>query len=79
MTKKTNEEKNLKYNSNNLTKRELEVLHLILKEFTNQEIAKALFLSPRTIDTHRRNLLQKTDSRNTVGLVKYAFRNRIIK
>ncbi len=61
-----------------LTKREIEILKLILKELTNFEIAEKLFVSPRTVDTHRRNLLKKTMSRNTVGLVKFAFRNGII-
>jgi len=78
MVKNINKQKDTKRNSNNLTKREIEILHLIMKEFTNHEIAKELFLSPRTVDTHRRNLLQKTGSRNTVGLVKFAFRNHLI-
>ncbi len=61
-----------------ITERELEVLQLIVKEFTNQEIAKKLYISPRTVDAHRRNLLQKTGARNTAGLVKYAFRHNLI-
>ena len=61
-----------------LTKREIEILLLILEELTNYEIAKKLFVSPRTIDTHRRNLLQKTKAKNTVGLVKFAFKNNLI-
>jgi len=61
-----------------LTKREIQVLELILEELTNYEIAKKLFVSPRTIDTHRRNLLQKTNSRNTVGLVKFAFKTKLL-
>ena len=63
---------------NHLTKREIEVLKLILKELTNYEIAEKLFVSPRTIDTHRRNLLQKTNSRNTVGLVKFALKHELM-
>jgi DNA-binding NarL/FixJ family response regulator len=55
-----------------ITEREIEVLELIVKEFTNQEIADKLFISPRTVDAHRRNLLQKTGARNTAGLVRYA-------
>ncbi len=55
-----------------LTKREREILKLIAEEYTNFEIADLLCLSPRTIDTHRRNLLQKLDAKNTAGLVKYA-------
>lgn len=61
-----------------ITDRELEILELIIKEYTNQEIAEKLFISSRTVDAHRRNLLQKTGSRNTAGLVKYAFQHNII-
>ena len=61
-----------------ITERELEVLQLIVKEHTNQEIAEKLYISPRTVDAHRRNLLQKTGARNTAGLVKYAFQNGLI-
>lgn len=57
-----------------LTEREKEVLKLIAEEYTNQEIANKLFLSPRTIDTHRRNLLQKLRVKNTAGLVKFAIK-----
>ena len=57
-----------------LTEREKEVLRLIAEEYTNQEIADKLFLSPRTIDTHRRNLLQKLNVKNTAGLVKFAIK-----
>lgn len=61
-----------------ITDRELEILELIVQEHTNQEIAKKLYISSRTVDAHRRNLLQKTGARNTAGLVKYAFQNNII-
>ncbi|MEX0823462.1 MAG: response regulator transcription factor [Balneolaceae bacterium] len=61
-----------------ITDRELEILELIVKEFTNQEIADKLYISSRTVDAHRRNLLQKTGARNTAGLVKYAFQHNII-
>jgi len=57
-----------------ITEREREVLELIVKEFTNQEIADKLFISIRTVDAHRRNLLQKTGAKNTAGLVKYAIK-----
>ena len=55
-----------------LTKREKEILQLIAKEFTNQEIADQLFISTNTVFTHRKNLLKKFNARNTAGLVKYA-------
>lgn len=62
-----------------LSKRELEVLELIAEEFTNPEIAEKLFISIRTVDTHRRNLIEKLGVKNTAGLVKYAIRNGIIE
>jgi DNA-binding NarL/FixJ family response regulator len=60
-----------------LTSRELDILELILQEFTNQEIADKLFISVRTVDAHRRNLLEKTGARNTAGLVKFAIENHL--
>lgn len=54
-----------------LSPRELEILKYIAEEMTNKEIAEKLFISPRTVDTHRRNLLQKLKVKNTAGLVKY--------
>lgn len=60
-----------------ITERELEVLQLIVNEYTNQEIADRLFVSVRTVDAHRRNLLQKTGAKNTAGLVKYALQNSL--
>ncbi len=55
-----------------LSKRELQIVKLILAERTTPEIAEQLFLSPDTVETHRRNILHKLDCRNTAGLVKYA-------
>lgn len=60
-----------------LTDRELEILKLIVDEYTNQEIADELYISVRTVDAHRRNLLQKTGAKNTAGLVKYAIKNKL--
>ena len=62
-----------------LTKRELEVLQLIARELTNDEIAQQLFVSKRTIDTHRQNLLNKLQAKNTVGLLNTAYRLDLIK
>jgi DNA-binding NarL/FixJ family response regulator len=62
-----------------ITDRELAILELILKEYTNQEIAHKLFISVRTVDAHRRNLLEKTGARNTVGLVKFALEHKLFK
>ena len=61
-----------------LSKREVEILRLICKEYSNGEIAEKLFLSISTIETHRKNLIAKLGVNNTVGLVKYAIRNHLI-
>ncbi len=61
-----------------LTKREIEILTLIANEYSNPEIAKELFISIRTVDTHRRNLLEKLDVKNTAGLVKHAVKFGLI-
>lgn len=61
-----------------LSEREIEVLRLIAQEYSNGEIAEKLFISIRTVDTHRRNLLEKLQVKNTVGLVKYAIEKGII-
>lgn len=55
-----------------LTEREIEVLQLITNEFTNHEIADKLFISVRTVDAHRRNLMEKIGAKNMAGLVRYA-------
>ena len=54
-----------------LTPREWQVLQFIHDELTNREIAEQLFISPRTVDTHKRNLIKKLQVKNTVGLVKF--------
>ena len=61
-----------------LTTREIEIIRLIVQEYTNAEIAERLTISPRTVDTHRRNLLQKTGVKNTAGLVKFAMMNGLL-
>lgn len=61
-----------------LSEREIEVLKLIAQEYSNGEIAEKLFISIRTVDTHRRNLLEKLQVKNTVGLVKYAIAKGLI-
>jgi DNA-binding NarL/FixJ family response regulator len=61
-----------------LSEREIEVLRLIAQEYSNGEIAEKLFISIRTVDTHRRNLLEKLQVKNTVGLVKYAISKGLI-
>ncbi|CAM2848656.1 two component transcriptional regulator, LuxR family [Flavobacterium succinicans] len=62
-----------------LSDRELEVLRLICKQKNAHEIGEYLFISPRTVEGHRTNLLLKTDSRNVAGLVVYALQNELVK
>lgn len=61
-----------------LTKREKEILALIAEELSNQEIAEKLFISLRTVETHRFNIIQKLEIKNTAGLVKEAIRRGLI-
>ncbi len=61
-----------------LSKREIEILTLICKEYSNAEIAAKLFLSVSTVETHRKNLIAKLGVNNTVGLVKFALKNKLI-
>ncbi|MFB9077021.1 response regulator [Flavobacterium procerum] len=63
--------------TNFLSSREVEILQLICQQKTTAEIAEHLFLSPRTVEGHRNNLLLKTESRNIAGLVVYAIQNEI--
>lgn len=63
--------------SNKLTTREVEVLQMICQEFSTEEIASILFVSPLTINNHRRSLISKTGAKNVAGLVTYAIRNRL--
>ena len=65
-------------NKEQLTERETEILKLVCEEYTTAGIAEKLFISPRTVDTHRKNILEKTQSKTIVGLIKYAFENNII-
>jgi two-component system response regulator NreC len=58
-----------------LTEREIEIIKLIVEGLSNKEIADKLFISPRTVDTHRTNLMKKLEVNNVAGLVRYAIRN----
>ena len=69
---------NKELKSNYLTSREVEVLQLICEQKTTSEIAELLFISPRTVDGHRNNLLLKTESKNIAGLVFFAIQNKIV-
>jgi len=65
------------YKEASLTNRELEILELIFKEKSNQEIADELFISLRTVETHKHNIMEKTGSKNIAGLVKFAIREKL--
>ncbi|MFA9392789.1 MAG: response regulator [Prolixibacteraceae bacterium] len=61
-----------------LSDRELQIIKLIVQELSNKQIAEQLFISERTVETHRKNIFRKTNSTNIVGLIKYAFNNNLI-
>ena len=74
----TNNRKNIFFEEVILTKREREILELICNQKSTQQIAEKLFISPRTVEGHRNNLLLKTDSQNSAGLVVFAIQNKIV-
>jgi len=74
---RTNKEK--KKPENELSEREIEVLILICQGFNNQEIADQLFISKRTVDKHRANILEKSQCKNTAQLVMYAIKNKMVE
>jgi two-component system, NarL family, nitrate/nitrite response regulator NarL len=71
MMKKVNEEVHL-------TAREIEIIRLIEKEMSNKQIAESLFLSERTVETHRKNIFRKTNTSSVIGLIKYAYEHKLI-
>jgi DNA-binding NarL/FixJ family response regulator len=73
-----NADKPINKSMSGLTKRELEVLKMIAREMTNDEIATALYISKRTVDTHRQNLINKLNVKNTAGLIKAAYAMELI-
>ena len=62
-----------------VTRREREIIQLIAEGHTSSEISEILFISPRTVDTHRTNLMNKLDLKNAAGLVRYALENGLIE
>jgi two-component system response regulator NreC len=71
---------NLHFNQHTelLTDRETEIVRLIAEGFSNKEIGSKLFISHRTVDTHRTNLMKKLDVSNIAGLISYAIKNGIV-
>ncbi len=61
-----------------LTNREVEIVRLIEKEYSNKKIAEELFLSERTVETHRKNIFRKTKTNSVIGLIKYAYEHKLI-
>jgi two-component system nitrate/nitrite response regulator NarL len=61
-----------------LTNREIEIIRLIECEHSNRQIADMLFISERTVETHRKNIFRKTGTQSIVGLLKYAYEHKII-
>jgi two-component system nitrate/nitrite response regulator NarL len=61
-----------------LTDREIEIIRLIEKEYNNKQIAEALFISERTVETHRKNIFRKTNTNSVIGLVKYAYEHKLV-
>jgi len=66
------------YSKDDLTEREIDVLKLVCQQMSTKEIADTLFISPKTVETHKTNLMIKTCVKNMAGLVIYAVQNRII-
>ena len=61
------------------TPREIDILQLLIKEYNNEKIATQLNISYRTVETHRKNMMQKTKSHNLAGLLRFAYNNGFIK
>lgn len=62
-----------------LTDRELEIITLISLEYSGKEISDQLFISMNTVETHRKNIMKKLDAKNSISLVKYAIKHKLIK
>jgi len=79
MMTRIKKQKSIEKNTSLLTAREIEIVKLIMKEFSSEEIADKLFISKRTVDTHRKNIIQKTNARTLVGLIKFALENGLVE
>jgi len=74
-----NQEKNKMDKTVEITKRELEVLEFLADGMTTDDIAREMFLSPATVDTHRRNIIKKLDVNNITEAVAHGLRTGLIK
>lgn len=71
-------QKKIEKETQHLTPREIEIIRLITQELSTAQIADKLFISPRTVDTHRKNILQKTGVKTIVGLMRFAYENELL-
>lgn len=78
LVQKIKKEKQTVTKAKPLTERELQILSLIVKEFTSKEIAEQLGISKQTVDTHRQHIMEKTGAQTLVGLIKYALSSGVI-
>ncbi len=78
-SKKISQEKKAGEMEQQFTKREMEVLSLICDGLSNKEIADKLFISERTVVGHKSNLLAKTNTKSTIGLLSYAIKNKLVE
>lgn len=77
-SKKTSKSDYIKFSESIITPREHQILKLIVEGFTDQEIANTLFLSDKTVSTHRKNIQAKLKVKNTASLVKFAIENKLV-
>lgn len=77
MTENYVKKEKIRDKTHELSSREKEIIALICQELTTAEIAERLFLSPLTVETHRKNILRKTNSKTLVGLIKFAIDNKL--
>ena len=78
ITKEILNPSNNKNDEKRLTPREIEIIRLIEKEYSNRQISDKLFISERTVETHRKNIFRKTNTQSVIGLMKYAYSMKII-
>jgi DNA-binding NarL/FixJ family response regulator len=78
MMKSISQSKNPLLESTKLTPREIEIVKLIADELSNAQIGEKLFISERTVETHRKNIFRKTNTKSVAGLIKYAIEYKII-